>query len=222
MKEDLSASGILTPDGIWTLQAQPRAVQPRPALFLDRDGVLVKEVHYLHRVEDVQLEVGAAALVRWANLQAIPVVVVTNQSGIDRGMFGWTEFEAVQQRVVELLAGEGARLDLVIACPFHPQHTAGWGERQAMWRKPGAGMFQLSFKLLNILHNVSWMVGDTEGDMAAARAAGLAGGIHLLTGHGPSHRTGALGLNAPEFRVLPAADPAEALGLLQARFVAQQ
>ena len=84
------------------------------------------------------LEAGAAALVRWANENAIPVVVVTNQSGIDRGLFGWPQFEAVQQEIAARLAAEGARINLTIACPYHPAHTPGWdAQHHSQWRKPG-------------------------------------------------------------------------------------
>lgn len=223
MKEQKSAvSGTITADGIWMSHPHAPTSNRRPGLFLDRDGVLVKEVHFLYRVEDVRLESGAAALVRWANDQAIPVVVVTNQSGIGRGMFGWRQFEAVQQEITDLLTAQGAWLDLTVACPYHPEHTPGWGEHHAVWRKPGAGMLRLAARKLNLLENLSWMVGDHESDVAAAKAAGLAGAIHVMTGYGASHRPAALSLNEAGFAVLPASDPAEALPLLQARFVAEQ
>jgi len=216
-------SGTITEEGIWLSHMAANApVQARRALFLDRDGVLVEEVNYLHRVSDVRLQRGAAALVRWANGHTIPVVVVTNQSGIDRGMFGWPEFEAVQQEIAGHLAAEGARLDMTVACPYHPEHTPGWGQRHAYWRKPGRGMLDFAIKRLNLLSNSSWMVGDNESDVAAARDAGLAGAVHVMTGHGATFRTAALSMNGPDFAVLPAEDLEKALSLLQSRFVAGQ
>jgi D-glycero-D-manno-heptose 1,7-bisphosphate phosphatase len=215
--------GTITDGRIWLSPvAADGPVQPRPALFLDRDGVLVEEVNYLHRVADVRLQPGAAELVRWANGLAIPVVVVTNQSGIDRGMFGWPEFEAVQQEIAGRLAAEGAKLDMTLACPYHPAHTPDWGQRHAYWRKPGSGLLDFAAKRLNLLQNSSWMVGDNESDVAAAKAAGLAGAVHVLTGHGVSFREAALSMKGPEFAVLPADNLEKVLPLLQSRFVAGQ
>lgn len=215
--------GTVTEEGIWLSRLVGDVpLRPMPALFLDRDGVLVEEVNYLHRVSDVRLQPGAAELVRWANGHEIPVVVVTNQSGIDRGMFGWPQFEAVQQEIAGRLAAQGARLDMTLACPYHPAHTPDWGQRHAYWRKPGSGMLELSSNHLNLLKSSSWMVGDNESDIAAAKTAGLAGAVHVMTGHGATFREAALSMNGPEFAVLPADDLERVLTLLRSRFVAGQ
>jgi D-glycero-D-manno-heptose 1,7-bisphosphate phosphatase len=215
--------GTITEEGIWlSAIAVDVPAQARSALFLDRDGVLVEEINYLHRVSDVRLQPGATDLVRWANGHAIPVVVVTNQSGVDRAMFGWPQFEAVQQEITDRLAAEGVRLDMTLACPYHPEHTPHWGQRHAFWRKPGHGMLEMAFKQLNLLSKSSWMVGDNESDVAAAKGAGLAGAVHVMTGHGATFRKVALSMNGPEFEVLPADNLEMALPLLQSRFVAGQ
>lgn len=146
-------------------------------LFLDRDGVIVRDPGYLRRAEDVRLIDGAAELIRTANGAGIPVLVATNQSGIARGLFGWEGFEAVQAEISAQLAASGARLDGVAACPFHPDFTPDYGPEQAQYRKPAPGMIDLLAKRLNIDKAASWMVGDRSRDIKAARAAGLAGGI---------------------------------------------
>ena len=79
-----------------------------PAVFLDRDGTLNEEVGYLHRPEEVVLFPGAPAAVARLNAAGIPVLVVTNQAGIGRGKYGWPEFQAVMDRIGELLAQAGA------------------------------------------------------------------------------------------------------------------
>ncbi len=111
-------------DGIWCQVARPRAAEVfrgRAALFLDRDGVIVEEVGYLHRPEDVRLVPGAAAAIAAANRVGVPVVAITNQSGIGRGHYGWPEFQGTQERIAAALADAGAALDMVLARPYHPE-----------------------------------------------------------------------------------------------------
>jgi D-glycero-D-manno-heptose 1,7-bisphosphate phosphatase len=188
-----------------------------PGLLLDRDGVLVREVNYLHRRQDVEIAPGATQLLRWAAGAGLPVAVVTNQAGIARGKFGWDEFLEVQDEIAARLAAQGVGVDLTIACPFHPEHTPGWGAAHADWRKPGPAMLKHAAELLNLDLGRSWMVGDNESDIAAAKAAGLAGAVHVLTGHGAAFREGARALANAEFPVLCAAGLEEALDLLQSR-----
>jgi D-glycero-D-manno-heptose 1,7-bisphosphate phosphatase len=213
--------GQLTKDGIWLSGAPRRAPKPVPGLLLDRDGVLVEEVNYLHRRQDVEIAPGAGALLRWAAQAGLPVAVVTNQAGIARGMFGWEEFVAVQEEIIAKLAAEGAAMDLTIACPFHPEHTPGWDTAHARWRKPGPGMLREAGDLLNLDLSRSWMVGDNESDIAAAKAAGLAGAVHILTGHGARYRDGALRLDGGGFRVLIADDLLAAMNRLQSQLSLQ-
>jgi D-glycero-D-manno-heptose 1,7-bisphosphate phosphatase len=207
----------VTKDGVWVSVAARRAPKPVAGLLLDRDGVLVREVNYLHRRQDVEIAPGAVALLRWAAQVGLPVAVVTNQAGIARGMFGWNEFQAIQDEIAARLAAEGVAVDLVIACPFHPEHTQGWGAAHALWRKPGPGMLKAAAELLNLDLSRSWMVGDNESDIAAAKAAGLAGGVHVLTGHGMAFREGARALAKPGFPVLCVEGLEDALELLQDR-----
>ena len=194
-------------DGIWL--AAPGALSPPaptaggPALFLDRDGLLVEEVGYLHRPADVRLQPGVAPLLRRAAAAGWARVVVTNQSGIGRGLYGWAEFAATQVQIEALLAAEGAALDLVAACPFHPQARPPWRAAEHPCRKPRPGMLLLAAERLGLDLARSWILGDQASDMAAGRAAGLAGGGHLATGHGLAERGKALREARPGYRVLP-------------------
>ncbi len=165
-------------DGIW---CQPlRRSRPGPALFLDRDGVLVREVGFLHEPGKVELMAGAAELVARANNRGIPVVLVTNQSGIGQGYFGWPEFAATQAQIMADLSLAGAALDLVLACPFHPKARPPYRHDDHPCRKPRPGMFLRAAEVLPLDLSGSWMVGDRDLDMAAASRAGLAGGLRLL------------------------------------------
>jgi len=155
----------------------------RPALFLDRDGVLVEEVHFLRRAADVRLSTGIAAALFEANAAGVPVIVITNQSGIARGHFGWREFAAVESEIAARLAADGARIDAVLACgylkdgnpPFNVDHE---------WRKPGAGMLLTAAKLLGVELRRSVMIGDRMSDLEAASNAGLSTGVLVKTGYG--------------------------------------
>ena len=206
----------LDSDGIWCRVHEPdmaASAAGRPALFLDRDGVVVEEVHFLRRPEDVHLVPGVAAVLAEARRQGILLVLTTNQSGIARGLFGWPAFAAVQARLEALLAERQAGFDMVLACPFHPDGLGSYrGEHPC--RKPQPGMLLRAAERLGLDLARSWAVGDRARDLEAGRAAGCAGGLHVLTGHGPGERAAAqrlatatfdvrLGDSATEARSLP-------------------
>ena len=87
----------LNPEGVWSEILRRPLRSGRPALFLDRDGAVVEEAGYLCRVGDIVVISGAAEVISAANRRGIPVVMVTNQSGIGRGYYGWTEFKSVHE-----------------------------------------------------------------------------------------------------------------------------
>jgi D-glycero-D-manno-heptose 1,7-bisphosphate phosphatase len=209
----------ITAPGIWLeFPATPEAT-PRPGLFLDRDGVVIEDTDFIDDPGDVRLMPGAAALIRRANDADIPVVLITNQSGIDRGHFTWAKFAAVQDEMKRQLGNKGARIDAVAACPFHADHTPDFGPGHAAWRKPGPRMIETMCESMNINAGASWMVGDRSTDMAAAREAGLKGAVHLLTGHGPDHRQAALEVAREIFRMLTADTVEECHTLLLAELI---
>jgi D-glycero-D-manno-heptose 1,7-bisphosphate phosphatase len=187
-------------DGIWRQVLRPETTG-RPALFLDRDGTIVEEVHYLHRPADVRLEQGAGATIRAANTAGLAVVVVTNQAGIGRGYYGWNEFAAVQRRLIELLAAENARLDMVLACPFHEEARGAFRVADHPARKPNAGMLQDAARALRIDLPSSLMVGDRASDIAAGRNAGLRRALLVQTGYGARENGAVAGLSTSAFSV---------------------
>ncbi len=194
-------------DGLWIAIAPCAGVgERRPALFLDRDGVIVEELGYLARREDVRLIAGAAAIIAAANRARIPVIVVTNQSGIGRGIISWAEFAAVEDEIARQLARHGACLDAVLACPFHAQGRPPYAIADHPARKPAPGLLLAAAQRLSIDLRRSWIVGDRAADLAAGRNAGLDGGVHVATGFGGSaeERAAALDLAAENFAVLAA------------------
>jgi D-glycero-D-manno-heptose 1,7-bisphosphate phosphatase len=202
----------LDADGVWC-EVSPSCNRGGPALFLDRDGVVVEEVDYLHRVEDIAICASAAAVISAANANAVPVVLVTNQAGIGRGYYGWVEFRAVQEAIQSALAQEGAHFDGVYACPHHRDGQGAFAHPDHPARKPNPGMLQRAAAALDIDMARSWLVGDRAMDVEAAKRAGLAGALHVLTGYGQSERAAAMALSGPRFDVRGATSIADALAL---------
>ena len=162
--------------GLWS-ELGPAGRASRPALFLDRDGVLIADSGYVGRAEDVQMLEGVAAAVARCNALKIPVVVVTNQSGIARGRYDWDGFRAVQVVVAAHLAEAGAHLDAVLACAYHADGLPGpLRVGNHPWRKPNPGMILAAADGMNLDLARSWIVGDRAHDLAAGVAAGLCGG----------------------------------------------
>jgi D-glycero-D-manno-heptose 1,7-bisphosphate phosphatase len=201
--------------GLWVqVLRRPEGSTRRSALFLDRDGVIVEEVDHLHRAEDVRLIDGTAALIATANRRGIPVVVVTNQSGIGQGLFGWDAFIAVQTRILADLAAENAFVDGVFACPHHPKALPPYDHPDHPARKPNPGMLLGAAERLPLDLAGSWIIGDRTRDLAAGCHAGLAGGFLVSTGYGgqQGEREAALSLaKDSRFRVLVGASVAAAL-----------
>jgi D-glycero-D-manno-heptose 1,7-bisphosphate phosphatase len=153
-------------------------VSGRAAVFLDRDGTLIEDRHYPRDPDQVRLLPGAADAVRRLNAAAIPAVVVTNQSGIARGLLTEADYAATTRRLDELLAAAGARLDGHYHCPHLPDVTG-----PCDCRKPGPLLYERAARELDLDLAASWWVGDRERDLGAAdRFGGRA--ILVLTGAG--------------------------------------
>lgn len=183
--------GVIEP-GLFIQRLTHASFAGQPCLFLDRDGVVVEEVDYLSRVEDVALIPSVADAIADVNRAGRPVVLVTNQSGIARGLFGWDAFAAVQTRMIDLLKGHGARIDMVLACAFHGEGSGVFAVADHPWRKPLPGMLLEAAKVLAVDLPGSFVVGDKLSDLAAGRAAGVLRGALVLTGHG-EHEQGSAG-----------------------------
>lgn len=193
-------------DKVWAQVIQPveYGEEKQPALFLDRDGVINEDVGYLHSPQDLRVIPGAAKVINAANRLGFSVVIVTNQGGIGLGYHGWTEFAAVQNRLLDKLAYERAFVDAVFASPYHPRGTGNYKHPSHPSRKPNPGMLLIAARWLNIDLERSWIIGDHYRDLEAGKNAGIAGGMHVRTGHG-SHdgqRDSALALADENFRVV--------------------
>lgn len=135
--------------------------QARPAVFLDRDGTIIRDTEYLRDPEQVELLPGAAAAIRRLNEAGWPVIVITNQSGIARGLLTEQDYERVRMRVDKLLAAEGARVDATYHCPHHPDITG-----KCDCRKPGTKMYADAARDHGLDPARSWYVGDRIRDVS--------------------------------------------------------
>ena len=177
---------------------------------------MVEEVGYLSQPQDVVLEAGAVQAISAFNRAGVPVVLVTNQSGVARGYFGWPDFEAVQAAVAERLRVGGAHLDAVFACGYHENGIAGLAVGEHPWRKPAPGMFLAAAERLGLDLSRSLIVGDRAQDLAAGRSAGLRLGLHVSTGHGDAaEQAAARALQTSRFEVRLAPNVGGALKLLE-------
>ena len=146
----------------------------KPALFLDRDGVINRDTGYVGRIEAFEFLPGIFELVRFANDQlGWPVIVTTNQSGIGRGMFDEATYQALNDWMCERFRAERAPLTAVYHCPYHPEHGVGPYKRDHPWRKPQPGMILQAAADHGIDLGRSALLGDGQRDIEAGAAAGI-------------------------------------------------
>jgi D-glycero-D-manno-heptose 1,7-bisphosphate phosphatase len=163
---------------------QPDSPPPkRRAAFLDRDGVINRDHGYVYRIEDFEFLPGVvAALVQLAQ-QGYLLVVVTNQSGIGRGLYTEQDFVTLSEQVAERLASAGVAFAAVRHCPHHPDALLAQWRSVCDCRKPAPGMIVDAAAELDIDLAASILVGDKASDIAAGRAAGV--GRCFLVGASP-------------------------------------
>ena len=152
----------------------------RPAVFLDRDGVLNHDDNYVHRPEQVRWVEGAIDAVRWLNDAGYYVFVVTNQAGVARGLYGEEDVRLLHGWMQDELRRAGAHVDGFEYCPYHPEGTVDAYRRASEFRKPGPGMILKLKKDWGIDEAGSLLIGDRDTDLQAAAAAGIPG--HLFSG----------------------------------------
>lgn len=142
------------------------------AVFFDRDGTLINDPGYLNHPDQVQLLEGAAEALRELKALGYQMVVVSNQSGVAKGIVTEEMLEKIHERLRELLAAKGASLDKIYYCPYHPDGVIDQYRKDSDWRKPKPGMLLAAAQEMDIDLAKSWMIGDTERDIEAGRSAG--------------------------------------------------
>ena len=157
------------------------------AVFLDRDGVLNHDSGYVHDYRDWIWLPGARSAVARLNRSGYLVLVVTNQSGVARGLFPRQAVDALHEAVQRDLAGDGAWIDGWYVCPHHPDFGT---RRHCTCRKPAPGLLRRAAEAFGIDLAASFLVGDRERDIRAARAVGVT--PYLLAGSGAPRCDGVL------------------------------
>jgi D-glycero-D-manno-heptose 1,7-bisphosphate phosphatase len=152
----------------------------RPALFLDRDGVINVDQSYVFSREDFEWVDGAKAVIRRFNDMGWRVFVVTNQSGIARGYYTEEQMQALHDWMSAELGATGAHFDRIYHCPFHEDGTIPRYTRDSYDRKPKPGMLIRAMTDFPVIKERSFLIGDKQADLDAAKAAGVRG--FLFTG----------------------------------------
>lgn len=155
----------------------------RAGVFLDRDGTLIEDVGYLERLDQLALYPWTADAVRLLNRAGFAAVVITNQSGVGRGIYPESFVHEAHAELDARLAQGGARIERYYYCPHHPREARGQYLQACNCRKPAPGMIQQACADLDLDPARSWMVGDKWLDVGCGRAAG-ARSLLVRTGYG--------------------------------------
>ncbi len=152
-------------------------------IFLDRDGTINEELEFISDPENVVLIPGSVDAIRQANSLGLKVFVITNQSGIARGLIKEVDLVRVHDKLVKLLNAENAHLDAIYFCPHHPDYGELPYRTICDCRKPNTGMLKQAETEFNIDLKKSFIIGDRIIDIQTAHAVG-AKSILVLTGYG--------------------------------------
>lgn len=155
--------------------ATPTPSDPRPVAFLDRDGVLNVDRHYVHGIDQLDWIDGVPEAIKLLNDAGFLVIVVTNQSGVARGFYDEAAVSALHSYMREALEACGARIDAFYYCPHHPDGKVAAYAIRCACRKPGIGLFEQAAHDWRIDRARSFMIGDKDIDMEAAAAFGIRG-----------------------------------------------
>jgi len=147
-----------------------------PAVFLDRDGTISEEMGYVNHIDRLQVFPYAAEAIRQLNQAQIPVIVITNQSGIARGIFPESLVHQLHKKMISGLAAGGAWIDAIYYCPHKKEDACNC-------RKPNPGLLELAAREHGLDLAASWVVGDRYADVEMAHVGG-ARGILVMTGYG--------------------------------------
>ncbi|OGS40884.1 MAG: hypothetical protein A2506_01625 [Elusimicrobia bacterium RIFOXYD12_FULL_66_9] len=150
------------------------------AVFLDRDGVIVREIDYLGHIDHIEVLPGVASAMKALRAAGFKVVVVTNQSGVARGYFSLTRLREIHRELKRRLARAGAKWDALYFSPHGP-------DSGHPWRKPGIGMLKAAQKRFGLDLRASYFIGDATADILCARRAGC---VPVLVRTGKGGRDG--------------------------------
>ena len=149
---------------------------PIKTIFLDRDGVINKEIHYLHKIDDFEFIDGIFDACLYFQTLEYKIIIITNQSGISRGYYTLSDYQKVTQWMLDQFKDKNIEILDIFYCPHGPDSTCDC-------RKPKPGMFLKAKDKHNTDMEKSWLIGDKEVDVIAANAAGIENTILVRSGH---------------------------------------
>mgnify|MGYP006151149485 CR=1 FL=1 len=149
---------------------------PIKTIFLDRDGVINKEVNYLHKIDDFEFIEGIFMACLYFQTLGYKIIIITNQSGISRGYYDENDFQKLTEWMLQKFESNNINILDIFHCPHGPQSVCDC-------RKPKPGMFLKAKKKYNIDMKSSWMIGDKKDDIIAANNSGIFNTILLRSGH---------------------------------------
>lgn len=155
----------------------------QPAIFLDRDGTINEDIGYASHPDDLHIYSFAAEAIRLINDAGFKVIVVTNQSGIARGLYDEATLATIHEKLIRELEREGAHIDAVYYCPHHPRIGNQTYRQDCECRKPQTGMLEQAAREHDINLAESFVIGDKASDINLATNAG-AQGVLVMTGYG--------------------------------------
>jgi len=147
----------------------------KPALFLDRDGVINLDKGYVAKIADFEWMPGASDCIRTFKARGWYGFVVTNQSGIARGYYTQDDMETLHKWMLKELASQDAHIDRIYSCPYHAEGELAAYRKDSFDRKPKPGMLLQAMAEFPVKREASFLIGDKDTDIQAAHAAGIAG-----------------------------------------------
>lgn len=168
-------------------KSDDRNLKPSQAIFIDRDGTLNEDIGYVSAPEELILFPWAAQAVRLINRAGLKAIVITNQSGIARGMYTEETLNDIHSTMLELLSRQDARIDAIYYCPHHPEAGSARYRLNCDCRKPKTGMLETAAREHRIDLADSFVIGDKASDIELARNAGARSAL-VLTGYGRETR----------------------------------
>ena len=154
------------------------ASKGRPAVFFDRDGTLNVDTGYLHEAAKLRWMPEAAEAVKYVKSLGYLAIVITNQSGVARGMFPESDVLALHDYMNEKLAAIGTRIDAFYYCPHHPEAAVPEYRQECDCRKPKSGLIERACRDFAIDRSRSLMIGDSPRDVECGERAGIRGVLY--------------------------------------------
>jgi len=142
------------------------------AVFCDRDGVINKEVNYLHKLEDLKILPKVSEAIKLLNQHKIPIIVITNQPAVAKGLINEKGIKGIHQEIQQFLAPQGAKIDYFLFCPHHPNANLRKYRVECDCRKPKVGLFKKAAQDYDINLKNSYIIGDTYRDIEAGKNLG--------------------------------------------------